>query len=75
MKITLLDTREKIMQEGTTEKFKQGKQEFVRKHPNIDIYSTIVSKYSTVMKQLIDFLPEQVKKTEVDKLAAFIRKE
>lgn len=74
MKITLEETRQTLLEEGTTELFEQGEQKFVRKHPLVDIYTTMVNRYSNIMKQLIDLFPPEEKKQETDELINFIKK-
>lgn len=74
MKITLAEIRQVLLEEGTTEWFEQGEQKFKRKHPSVDIYTTMVNRYSNVMKQLIDLLPPEEKKEEVDSLMQFVKK-
>lgn len=74
MKITLEETRTTLLEEGMTEIFEQGKQKFKRNNPSVDIYTTFINRYSNVMKQLIDLLPKQEKKTENDALMAFLNK-
>lgn len=74
MKITLEETRQTLLEEGTTEWFEQGEQRFKRKHPSVDIYTTMVNRYSNVMNQLINLLPEGEKKKEGDALMDFVKK-
>ncbi|TCO69511.1 hypothetical protein [Marinisporobacter balticus] len=74
MKITLQELRENILEKGTTELFEQGEQKFIRKNPMVEIYTTMISRYSNVMKQLIDLFPEEEKKPEVDALMDFVKK-
>jgi len=73
MKITLIELRENILDEGVTELFEQGLQTFDRKRPVVDIYSTMVNRYANVMKQLIDMFPEEPKKEELDDLMKFVK--
>ena len=74
MKITLEETRQTLIEEGTTEVFKQGSQEFTRKTPALDVYTTLINKYSTIMKQIIDLLPEVERKQEADELTKFLKR-
>lgn len=74
MKITLEGIRQELLEEGTTEWFQQGAQKFKRQHPSVDTYTTLISKYSTVMNQLLNQLPEEEKKNEVDALMNFVQK-
>ena len=54
--------------------FEQGEQCFNRERPEYKVYSTFIQRYSTVMKQLVDLLPQEVKKTEEDELMNFVKK-
>ena len=74
MKNTLDELRDDLLQNGTTEWFEQGEQCFKRERPEYKVYSTFIQRYSIVMKQLIDLLPEEVKKEEEDELMSFVKK-
>ena len=74
MKISLEETREDLVKNGMTELFVQGSQEFNRERPEVKIYTTLIQRYSNVMKQLIDLLPPEEKKEEKDELLEFLRK-
>jgi DNA-binding ferritin-like protein (Dps family) len=74
MKLTLQETREDIIKNGTIELFEQGEQCFNRERPEVKIYTTFMQRYSNVMKQLIDLLPVEIKKEEADALMEFVRK-
>ncbi|HCQ5872828.1 TPA: hypothetical protein ACSVR1_003774 [Clostridioides difficile] len=74
LKISLEETREILTKEGLTEIFKQGKQEFERERLQVKIYLNFMKLYSSVMKQLIDIIPNDKKQEEEDKLIEFIKK-
>ncbi|HBH1543876.1 hypothetical protein C4V20_00050 [Clostridioides difficile] len=74
LKISLEETREILTKEGLTEIFKQGKQEFERERLQVKIYLNFMKLYSSVMKQLIDIIPNDKKQEEEDKLIKFIKK-
>ncbi len=75
MRVTLEETREIIDQEGVIELFEQGKQRFLREHPATKVYAALINRYSAVVKQLIDLLPDGDKqKTETDELMAFVKR-
>lgn len=74
MKISLEDMRDDLLTNGLTELFEQGSQKFDRERPQVKIYTTFMQRYSGVMKQLIDLLPEEEKKEEADELLAFLSK-
>ena len=58
MRVTLEETREIIDREGVIELFEQGKQRFLREHPATKVYASLVNRYSAVVKQLVDLLPD-----------------
>ena len=75
MRVTLEETREIIDREGVIELFEQGKQRFLREHPATKVYAALINRYSAVVKQLIDLLPDGDKqKTEADELMAFVKR-
>ncbi|MDI3117574.1 hypothetical protein QJK47_18015 [Clostridioides difficile] len=74
LKISLEETREILTREGLTEIFKQGNQEFERERLQVKIYLNFMKLYSSVMKQLIDIIPSDIKQEEEDDLIEFIKK-
>ncbi|NKN22160.1 hypothetical protein GSQ50_13925 [Clostridioides difficile] len=74
LKISLEETREILVKEGLTEIFRQGKQEFERERLQVKIYLNFMKLYSSVMKQLIDIIPSDIKQEEEDELIEFIKK-
>src|SRR5690606_13129931 len=75
MRVTLEETRDVIDREGVIELFEQGAQRFLREHPATKVYASFINRYSTVIKQLIDLLPDDDKqKTETDELMAFVKR-
>ncbi|HBG5343083.1 TPA: hypothetical protein KQG29_000414 [Clostridioides difficile] len=74
LKVSLEETREILTKEGLTEIFKQGKQEFERERLQVKIYLNFMKLYSSVMKQLIDIIPSEIKQEEEDELIEFIKK-
>lgn len=73
MKISLESIRDDLVKNGFTENFENGSQRFERERPNVKIYTTLVQRYSNVMKQLIDLMPEDVKEDEKDGFFEFIQ--
>ena len=74
MKISLEEIRSDLVNNGLTELFTQGSQEFNRERPEVKIYTTLIQRYSNVMKQLIDLLPQEEKKEQKDELLEFLQK-
>ncbi len=54
---TLNNLREIIKKEGVLDLFQNGSQEYYREHPALKSYNTTLSRYSNIIKQLIELLP------------------
>lgn len=63
-----------MLKNGLTELFEQGPNEYTRERPEVKIYNSFFKTYSSVMKQLIDLLPKEVKEDESNELMDFIKK-
>lgn len=75
MRATLEETREIIDREGVIELFEQGSQRFLREHPATKVYASLVNRYSAVIKQLIDLLPDNKGADNgADELMEFVKK-
>lgn len=74
IKIQLEILKINIMQNGLTELFEQGSQCFERERPQAKLYISLIQRYSTLMKQLIDLMPEEEREREQDALALFLLK-
>ncbi len=74
LKITLCELKEDILENGLTELFEQGEQSFYRERPEVKTYSTFLQRYTGVMKQLIDLMPQSQKNNENDELIEFIKR-
>lgn len=66
MYVQLKKMNEIIEKEGPVEKFKQGKQQFMREQPALKSYNTTMKTYNATTKQLSEFLPpgKQVQKDD-----------
>jgi hypothetical protein len=74
MKLTLEELREDLFRNGFTELYENGTQVINRERPEAKIYSTMIQRYSNVMKQLIDYMPLEEKEEEQDELMKFLSK-
>jgi len=75
MRATLEETREIVDREGVIELFEQGAQRFLREHPATKVYASLVNRYSAVIKQLIDLLPDSKGADNgADELMEFVKK-
>lgn len=59
---SLDDLQEIIREKGFTEEYHNGaNQSGVKKCSEVEIYNTMIKNYSSVIKQLVDLLPEEAK--------------
>lgn len=79
MKLSLAELREDLFRNGCVEEYTQftksgDSQTFDRERPQFKIYATLIQRYSNVMKQLIDYMPVEVKEEEKDELMEFLNR-
>lgn len=74
MYATLIELQEIMNNEGPVEMFEQGKQKMLREHPASKVYNSMIKNYSSVIKQLLELIPAEDKKTAEDELMAFVKK-
>lgn len=72
MKLSLEELRADLFKNGHTELYENGSQVCTRERPQSKVYATMIQRYSNVMKQLIDYMPEEEKKEEKDELLEFL---
>ena len=60
MKGELADLRADIRENGATEFYVNGKQQLERIRPAMQVYTTLVARYSTLTKQLLAIIPKEV---------------
>jgi hypothetical protein len=58
MSETLGRLKTEIRQNGVTDDFVQGKQQFIRENPALKSYNTTIQRYGAMYKQLVDMLPK-----------------
>ena len=66
MKITLQELKVEIDKEGPIDEMPQGEYSILREHPALKSYNMVVQRYTGAIKQLIDLLPKEEIKKEVD---------
>lgn len=74
LRINLETLQQDLLENGLTELFEQGEQAFMRERPEVKVYSTFLQRYTGVMKQLIDCMPEDDKKDNGNELMEFLNK-
>ena len=72
MRATLKELKEAIDKDGPIDEMPQGEYSILREHPALKSYNTMVQRYSSVIKQLTDLLPKEVKVVEEDVFDEFI---
>lgn len=73
--VTLYELREILLETGTIENFENGSQKLLREHPAMKNYNSLIKSYTTIMKQLFEFLPNGGAGTqEKDEFLSFIKK-
>lgn len=73
MQNTLTDLKEQVNNEGAVDLFEQGKQKFLREHPALKAYMTLLQRYSLIYKQFMDLFPNDSENQAVDELIDFIK--
>ncbi len=73
MAVTLRELQETLNEDGAIELFVNGKQKMLREHPATKTYNAMVKNYNSVIKQLLEMLPEG--KKENDELMEFLRRD
>ena len=74
MKVMLEEFRETLIKHGTTELFKQGKQEITIERLESKQYLPYIQRYTVVMKDLIGLLPPSEAKKQEDELTKFVKR-
>lgn len=69
---SLDELQEIIREKGFTEEYQNGANQYgVKKCSEVEIYNTMIKNYSSVIKQLVDLLPNELK-SNGDELLDFI---
>lgn len=74
MRATLGELRAIIDRDGPLDLFEQGDYAYNREHPAVKSYNTMIQRYSAVMKQLIELLPNESAKEANDELIEFVKR-
>lgn len=73
MAITLEDLQDEINENGVTEKYQNGANQFgVKKSSAVEVYNTMIKNHVQVMKSLTDLLPKEEPKNEDDGFEDFV---
>ena len=75
MIVTLEDLQTEINQNGVTEKYQNGANQFgVKRSAAVDVYNTMIKNFSHVTRQLTDLLPKGSMDEQDDELMQFLRR-
>ena len=59
MSVTLQDLEKEINKNGTVSEYKNGENQYgTKKSPEVEVYNTMVKNYTSIIKQLLDQLPQ-----------------
>ena len=73
MTVILEDLQEEINENGVTEKYQNGANQFgVKKSSAVEVYNTMIKNHVQVMKQLMDLPPREELKSEDDGFEDFV---
>jgi len=75
MRVALEDLRAVIDAEGVVTMFEQGPNRYLRQNPAAKIYCSLVQRYTTVCKLLMEALPDSDKAGAEDELMAFVKRQ
>lgn len=75
MEIQLSGLQKEIEEKGTVSEYQNGENQWgTKKSPEVEVYNTMVKNYMTVIRQLLELLPEGDDGKE-DELTVFIKRE
>ena len=75
MSVTLDDLQDAMNQNGVISEYQNGENQWgTKKSSEVEIYNTMIKNHMTIMKQLVDLLPEQESHQKKDMLLEFLKK-
>jgi hypothetical protein len=75
MSVTLDDLQDAMNQNGVISEYQNGENQWgTKKSPEVEIYNTMIKNHMTIMKQLVDLLPEKDSHSKKDLLLEFLKK-
>jgi hypothetical protein len=72
MKVTIADLKDTINKDGPIDEMQQGDYFIMRQSPAVQTYNSMIQRYTTVYKELLNVLPPEVKKEETDGFDDFV---
>ena len=73
IRVTLIELREDILENGVMEVFRQGDSEYDRERPIVKSYNKYMKTYHSTMKLILDQLPKEIQKEEESELMKFVK--
>lgn len=74
MKITIEDLKDVINTDGPIDEMQQGDYTIMRQSPAVQTYNSMIQRYTTLFKELLNLLPKEVEKEEADGFEDFVSK-
>lgn len=74
MKLTLIELKILIDENGPIDEMPQGDYSILREHPALKSYISMINRYTSVSKELFNLLPKEVQKEGDDGFDAFLMK-
>ena len=73
MSLQLQELQQIINEDGVVDIYMNGQQRVIREHPAAKTYNAMIRNYTSLVKQMIDMLPEDKAEAQ-DELMAFVKK-
>lgn len=73
MKVQMAIMQERINEDGVTIKYQNGENQWgYKKSPDVETYNSFIKQYTTIIKQLVDLLPEEIEKSIKDEIKEWL---
>lgn len=72
MRSTLAELKNDINNNGPIDEMEQGDYTILRESPAVKTYNTMIQRYTTTMKELLNLFPKEVQKAMDDGFDAFV---
>lgn len=72
MSVTIKGLKETINEVGPIDEMPQGEYSILRQHPAVQTYNSMIQRYTTLYKELLNLLPPEEKKQESDGFDEFV---
>ena len=73
MKVQMSEMQERINEDGVTVKYQNGENQWgYKKSPDVETYNSFIKQYTTIIKQLTEYLPSETIKSDDDNFDEFV---